>query len=98
MFLVDGKSIQATNNQNYGNVDDPKINAILRKADENADIDAVAGDYAQADKLVIGGAHGAPYGHRKLAVFYSERIDFDNCTVWHPVYNLDFTNLCLKKQ
>jgi peptide/nickel transport system substrate-binding protein len=98
MFLVDGKSIQNTNNQNYSNVDDPKINAILRKADENADIDAVAADYAQADKLVVGGAHGAPYGHRKLTVFYSDRIDFDNCTVWHPVYNLDFTNLCLKKQ
>ena len=25
-FLVDGDSIQPTNNQNYGNVDDPKIN------------------------------------------------------------------------
>jgi hypothetical protein len=31
-------------------------------------------------------------------VFYSDRMDFDNCTVWHPVYNLDFTNLCLKKK
>jgi peptide/nickel transport system substrate-binding protein len=98
MFLVDGKSIQSTNNQNYSNVDDPKLNAILHKADQNADIDAVADDYAQADKLVVRGAHEAPYGHRKLTVFYSDRIDFDNCTVWHPVYNLDFTNLCLKKQ
>ena len=25
-FLVDGASIQPTNNQNFGNVDDPKIN------------------------------------------------------------------------
>ena len=25
MFLVDGGSIQPTNNQNYGNVDDPEI-------------------------------------------------------------------------
>jgi peptide/nickel transport system substrate-binding protein len=98
MFLVDGKSIQSTNNQNYSNVDDPKINAILSKADQNADIDAVADDYAAADKLIITGAHGAPYGHRKLTVFYSDRMDFDNCTVWQPVYNLDFTNLCLKKQ
>jgi peptide/nickel transport system substrate-binding protein len=98
MFLVDGKSIQSTNNQNYGNVDDPKINALLTRAGENADIDAVAGDYAAADKLIITGAHGAPYGHRKLTVFYSDRMDFDNCTVWHPVYNLDFTNLCLKKK
>jgi peptide/nickel transport system substrate-binding protein len=96
MFLVDGKSIQQTNNQNYGNVDDPAINKILTTADQNADIDAVADDYAKADKLVIDNAHGAVYGHRKLTVFYSERMDFDGCTVWHPVYNLDFTNLCLK--
>jgi len=97
-FLVDGKTIQPTNNQNFGNVDDPKLNAVLDKANQNADIDAVADDYAQADKLTVGGAHVAAYGHRKLTVFYSERMDFENCTVWHPVYNLDFTNLCLKKQ
>jgi peptide/nickel transport system substrate-binding protein len=95
-FLVDGKSIQETNNQNFGNVDDPDINAIFNEADKNADIDAVAGEYARADKLLVERAHVVPYGHRKLTVFYSERMDFDNCTVWHPVYNLDFTNLCLK--
>jgi peptide/nickel transport system substrate-binding protein len=98
MFLVDGASIQSTNNQNYGNVDDPKIDGLLNRAGENADIDAVADEYAAADKLVVTGAHGAPYGNRKLTVFYSERMDFDNCTVFHPVYNLDFTNLCLKKE
>lgn len=95
-FLVDGKSIQDTNNQNFGNVDVPEINAIFNEADQNADIDAVAGEYAKADKLLVEGAHVVPYGHRKLTVFYSERVDFENCTVWHPVYNLDFTNLCLK--
>ena len=46
MFLVDGDSIQPTNNQNFGNVDDPKINAMLDEANQNADIDEVAGDYA----------------------------------------------------
>ena len=95
-FLVDGKSIQDTNNQNFGNVDDPELNAIFNKADENADIDAVAGEYAKADKLLVERAHVVPYGHRKLTVFYSERMNFADCTVWHPVYNLDFTNLCLK--
>ncbi|HWI09651.1 MAG TPA: ABC transporter substrate-binding protein [Solirubrobacteraceae bacterium] len=96
MFLVDGDSIQSTNNQNFGNVDDPQVNRLLDAANRNADIDEVADEYAQADRLIVEGAHVAPYGHRKLTVFYSERIDFENCTVWHPVYNLDFTNLCLK--
>jgi len=95
-FLVEGKSIQNTNNQNFGNVDVPELNAIFAKANQNADIDAVAGEYARADKLLVEGANIVPYGHRKLAVFYSERINFEDCTVWHPVYNLDFTNLCLR--
>ncbi|MFP5364485.1 MAG: ABC transporter substrate-binding protein [Thermoleophilia bacterium] len=95
-FLVNGKSIQDTNNQNFGNVDDPQINTILDEADNNANIEEVADDYARADELLVERAHVAPYGHRKLTVFYSDRMDFENCTVWHPVYNLDFTNLCLK--
>ena len=96
LFLVDGDSIQNTNNQNFGNVDDPKIDTPLHEANKNADIEAVADQYAQIDKTVVEGAHVAPYGHRKLTVFYSERMDFEGCTVWHPVFNLDFTNLCLK--
>jgi peptide/nickel transport system substrate-binding protein len=96
MFLVDGDSIQATNNQNFGNVNNDEVNALLDEANQNAEIDEVAGDYAEADRKIVEGAHVAPYGHRKLTVFYSERMDFENCTLWHPVYNLDFTNLCLK--
>jgi peptide/nickel transport system substrate-binding protein len=95
-FLVDERSIQQTNNQNFGNVKVPEIQEIFAKADANADIETVADDYARADKLLVEGAHVVPYGHRKLTVFYSDRVDFENCTVWHPVYNLDFTNLCLK--
>ena len=38
----------------------------------------------------------APYGHRKLTNFVSERVDFENCTVTQPVFNLDLTQLCLK--
>ena len=95
-FLVDARSIQQTNNQNFGNVNNPQAQAIFAEADQNADIEAVADDYARADKLIVENADVVPYGHRKLTVFYSERMDFENCTVWHPVYNLDFTNLCLK--
>ncbi len=96
MFLVDGDSIQATNNQNFGNVNNPEVNKILDEANPNADIDEVAPRYAEADKAIVENADVVPYGHRKLTVFYSDRLDFENCTLWHPVYNLDFTNLCLK--
>ncbi|MDX6692147.1 MAG: peptide/nickel transport system substrate-binding protein [Solirubrobacteraceae bacterium] len=94
--LVDGASISETNNLNFGNIDDPKINATLARANRNADVSAVAGDYAAVDRRLIDEAHLVPYGNRKLSVFFSDRINFEDCTVWHPVYNLDYASLCLK--
>jgi peptide/nickel transport system substrate-binding protein len=95
MFLVDGKSIQQTNNQNFGNIDDPQVNRLVGDANQKP-IDEVADEYAAADRRVVDEGHVAAYGHRKLTTFYSDRMNFEGCTVWHPVYNLDFTNLCLK--
>jgi peptide/nickel transport system substrate-binding protein len=95
MFLVDPASIQTTNNQNFGNVDDPEIGKQLADANKKP-IDEAASEYAAVDKRLVEEAYVAPYGHRKLANFVSERVDFENCTVTHPVYQLDFTQLCLK--
>jgi peptide/nickel transport system substrate-binding protein len=94
MFLVDPESIQDTNNQNFGNVNDPKIREMLQDANAKP-IEEAADTYAEVDKYVVDNAYVAPYGHRKLANFVSERIDFENCTVTHPVYQLDFTQMCL---
>jgi len=94
--LIDGASIQPTNSPNFGNVDDPVINKLLARANRNPDLDAVAGDYAAVDRRLLDEAHVAPYGNRKLSVFFSDRINFKDCTVWHPVYNLDYSSLCLK--
>ena len=94
--LVDGASIAAANSTNFGNVDDPQINATLARADRNPSAEAVAKDYAAVDRRLLDEAHLVPYGNRKLSVFFSDRIDFDDCTAWHPVYNLDYTSLCLK--
>jgi peptide/nickel transport system substrate-binding protein len=96
MFLINGKSIQETNNQNFGNVDDPEINKLIDDANANPDLGEVAAEYAQADKLAVERAHVAPYGHRKLVNFTSTRVDQDNCVITHPVYQLDFSQLCLK--
>ena len=95
MFLIDPDSIQNTNNQNFGNVDDPKIRQQLGEANAKP-IEEAAPEYAAVDKYTVDNAYVAPYGHRKLANFVSERVDFQNCTVTHPVYQLDFTQLCLK--
>lgn len=95
MLLVDPEAIQDTNNQNFGNVEDPEIGKML--ADANAKpIEEAAPEYAAVDKKLVDDAYVAPYGHRKLGNFVSERVDFENCTVTHPVTQLDYTQLCLK--
>jgi peptide/nickel transport system substrate-binding protein len=95
MFLVDPASIQNTNNQNFGNVDDPEIRSTLKEANQ-LPIEESAARYAEIDRKLLEEAYVVPYGHRKLANFVSERVDFENCTVTHPVFNLDLTQLCLK--
>ncbi len=94
MFLVDPASIQNTNNPNLGNVEDPEIRKALKEASQQP-IEEAANRYAEVDRQLIAEAHVAPYGHRKLTNFVSERVDFENCTVTHPVYDLDLTQLCV---
>jgi peptide/nickel transport system substrate-binding protein len=96
-FLVDGKSIQPTNNQNFGNVDDPEITREIAALNEEPEMtDEVAERWKELNRKLVERAWVAPYGHRKLATFLSERMDFDNCVRFHPVYFNDYSSFCLK--
>jgi peptide/nickel transport system substrate-binding protein len=97
MFLVDGKSIQPTNNQNFGNTDDPEITKGIAELNKEPEMtDEVANKWKDLNTKLVERAWIAPYGHRKLATFVSERMDFENCTRFHPVWNNDYTSFCLK--
>ena len=48
-FIFDPDSIQPANNQNYGNVDDPKIKKELDRLNLETDLNAVADDWAALD-------------------------------------------------
>ena len=78
---MDGKSIQPTNNQNYGNVDDPEITTGIARLNKLSPIDdEVAAKWGSLEQDAGRARAGSlPYGHRKLATFLSERMDFDNC-------------------
>ena len=69
-FLVDGDTIQPTNNQNYGWVDDPEINDTIDELNARAGPRAaVEQEWADAEPYLVESAAIAPYGHRKLATF-----------------------------
>jgi peptide/nickel transport system substrate-binding protein len=97
-FLVDGDSIQPTNNQNFGNVDDKQINDEIDRLSLETDTEAAAEDWAALDEYLISPPQSyiAPYGHRKLATFFSERMDFESA-VFHPVYFDDYSSWSLKE-
>ncbi len=96
MFLVDGKSIQPTNNQNFGNTDDPEITKGIAELNQEPDVTKVEDQWKDLNKKLVERGWIAPYGHRKLSTFFSERMDFDNCRRFHPVYFNDYSSWCLK--
>lgn len=96
LFLMDGSSIQATNNVNFSNVDDPEINDTLAEIGQNPDLAAVAPQYAALDKRVVEEGFIAPYGNRKLTLVTSDRMAFDEI-VWHPLFLADFSTFALKE-
>jgi len=97
-FLVDGDTIQPTNNNNNGNVNDPKINDTIDELSLETDLEAVADEWAELDRYLIEPPQSSivPYGHRKLATFVSERIDFESI-IQHPVYQNDYSSFALKE-
>jgi len=95
LFLVDPDSIQPTNNQNFSNVDDPEIKTKLDELDK-MELEEAASGYAELDKRIVENADVIPYGNRKLPVFTSDRIAFDQ-VLFHPVLQTDFTTFALKR-
>jgi peptide/nickel transport system substrate-binding protein len=95
LFLIDGDTNQPTNNFNYGRVDDPELNKLIDEV-EAAPADGATEQAAEADRLAVEKAYVAPYGSETNATFMSERMDFENCSLFHPVYQNDYSSFCLK--
>jgi peptide/nickel transport system substrate-binding protein len=93
---IDGSTIQPTNNSNYGNVDDPEINEEIAALSKKTDVQAVADRWAALDRRAIERSYIAPYGSEELTTFLSDRMDFENCSLVHPLYGNDYSSFCLK--
>jgi len=96
-FLVEGKSIQPTHNQNHSLANDPEVNKLAGEiATEPAE--KVEDKSVELDKLLTSPekAYVIPYGHSHDTTFVSERMDLKNCTVYNPVYRDDWSQFCLK--
>ena len=98
LFLVNSASIQPTNSQNHGNVSNPKLDKLIDTVNSGPTSDEGVVDTAgEANQLITDNSYVAPYGSEKLATFMSERMDFENCALVHPLYQNDYSSWCLKE-
>jgi peptide/nickel transport system substrate-binding protein len=97
-LLLNAKSIQPTNNENFGNVDDPHIQSELTKLDAvpATKLNSVASEWQALDEYVAKKAYVAVYGSEEEPKFLSNRIDF-GAAIFHPLYLNDFTSWQLVK-
>jgi peptide/nickel transport system substrate-binding protein len=65
-------------------------------AREPLDGDHVLDDWAGLDRRVVDAAYVAPLGSDKRSTLLSERLDFANCSRFHPVYGSDWSSFCLR--
>jgi peptide/nickel transport system substrate-binding protein len=93
---VDGTTIQPTANGNYGLVEDPEIDKEIAALLPEPDLGAVADRWEALDERVVDRSHIAPYGSEELTTFLSDRMDFENCSLVHPLYGNDYSSFCLK--
>ena len=91
-----GAHITRTGNLNKGNVDDPRITAAITRLEREPDLEAVAEEWAQVERDLAAGAYAAVAGYQKLTTFMSERMNFDDCSLNHPIYAHDYSSFCLK--
>ena len=71
---------------------DRRIDLLRREAPAPDAVD----DWAALDREVVEAAEVAPYGVETVGVLMSERMDAENCTLYHPVFGLDWSSLCLR--
>ena len=94
--LLDGHAILPTNNENFGEVNDPKINAAVSKLGQvpSAQIQSNDTAWQKIDEYTAKKAYVAVFGYQKFPFFASDRMDYGSLAI-NPLYGWDFTSFKL---
>jgi peptide/nickel transport system substrate-binding protein len=95
--LLDGKAILPTNNENFGEVNDPKINNAVTKLSgvTTTQLQKNASAWQSIDEYVAKKAYVGVFGYQKFPEFASDRINYPGL-VFHSIYGWDLTSFQLK--
>jgi peptide/nickel transport system substrate-binding protein len=96
-LLLSGQAILPTNNQNFGQVNDPTINSEVKTlgAVPTSDLNSVKSKWESLDQYTAKKAYTAVFGYQTFPEFTSNRINF-SALVFHPVYGWDWSSFQLK--
>ncbi|HUR84506.1 MAG TPA: ABC transporter substrate-binding protein [Solirubrobacteraceae bacterium] len=90
------KALASSPTFNFNFASNPKVDDGIAKLTPETDPATVAEEWAKLDREVIENADVAVYGNELSTVFYSDRMDVENCGGVHPVYKVDWALFCLK--
>jgi peptide/nickel transport system substrate-binding protein len=95
--LLDGNSILPTNNENFGQTNDPYINAQVAKLGSvpTTQLGSVVSKWQALDEYVAKKAYVAVFGYQKFPEFTSSRMNY-GALVFHPIYGWDLSSFQLK--
>lgn len=96
-LLLDARSIQAQNNENYGDVNDPHIQSELTKLDAvpAAQLSSVASEWQALDEYVTKQAYFLTFGYQQVPIFASTNVDFSSIDFSGNDY-MDWSSISLK--
>jgi peptide/nickel transport system substrate-binding protein len=96
MAAVRGDLIANTGNYNFSHTDIPALTRRIKQLQQDRDLAGTRDDWAALDRQVIRDAGIVPYGHLRYTTLMSDRMNFDDCSPFHPVYIADYSRLCLQ--
>jgi peptide/nickel transport system substrate-binding protein len=91
-ILLNGESIQSTNNQNFSQINEEALNAKINQLAEEQLGPQQEKEYAELDEAFMKTATWAPYGTRTLSLFVSENINLETA-IWNPTFETELTSL-----
>jgi peptide/nickel transport system substrate-binding protein len=96
-LLIDGHAILPTDNENYGEINDPKINSAVDTLGKvpTTQLSSVASKWQALDEYVAKKAYLTVFGYQTFPKFMSQRMNY-GAAVFHSVYGWDFTSFQTK--
>jgi peptide/nickel transport system substrate-binding protein len=91
-ILLNGESIQSTNNQNFSQKNNPALNEKINTLAEEQLGPQQEKEYSELDEEFMKEATWAPYGTRTLSLFVSENINLETA-IWNPTFETELTSL-----